>query len=54
MGKKNKKLSPAELAAQQEAMEAAQIQQAFEQGTNTLRDLIKNALEKYNEKTEAK
>ena len=39
MGKK-KKLTAAEIAAQNEAMEAAQIQQAFEQGTNTLRDLI--------------
>ena len=35
-----KKLTAAEIAAQNEAMEAAQIQQAFEQGTNTLRDLI--------------
>ena len=38
MARKN--LTPAEIAAQAEAMEAAQIQQAFEQGTNTLRDLI--------------
>ena len=37
---KKKKLTAAEIAAQNEAMEAAQIQQAFEQGTNTLRDLI--------------
>ena len=35
-----KKLTEAELAAQAEAAEAARIQQAFEQGTNTLRDLI--------------
>ena len=33
-------MTAAELAAQAEAMEAAQIQQAFERGTNTLRDLI--------------
>ena len=33
-------MSPAEIAAQAEAMEAAEIQRAFEQGTNTLRDLI--------------
>ena len=37
---KKKKLTPAEIAAQAEAMEMAEIQQAFEQGTNTLRDLI--------------
>lgn len=37
---KKRELTPAEIAAQQEAMEAAKIQQAFEQGTNTLRDLI--------------
>ena len=37
---KRRQLTPAEIAAQQEAMEAARIQQAFEQGTNTLRDLI--------------
>jgi len=37
---KKKQLTAAELAAQKEAMEAAEIQQAFEQGTNTLRDLI--------------
>ncbi len=41
MGKK--KLTPAEIAAQAEAMEAAEIQHAFEQGTNTLRDLISPA-----------
>ena len=40
MGKKKKKLSAAEIAAQAEAMEMAEIQKAFEQGTNTLRDLI--------------
>lgn len=39
MGKK-KKLTPAEIAAQADALEQAEIQQAFEQGTNTLRDLI--------------
>ena len=39
MGKK-KKLTAAEIAAQNEAIEAAEIQRAFEQGTNTLRDLI--------------
>ena len=38
--KKNKKLSAAEIANQAEAMELAEIQKAFEQGTNTLRDLI--------------
>ena len=38
--KKNKKLTAAEIAAQAEAMELAEIQRAFEQGTNTLRDLI--------------
>ena len=37
---KKKQLSAAEIAAQNEAMEAAEIQKAFEQGTNTLRDLI--------------
>ena len=42
MGKK-KQLTPAEIAAQAEAMEAAEIQHAFEQGTNTLRDLISPA-----------
>ena len=40
MGRKKKQLTAAEIAAQQEAMEAAEIQRAFEQGTNTLRDLI--------------
>ncbi len=40
MGKKKKQLSAAEIAAQNEAMEAAEIQRAFERGTNTLRDLI--------------
>ena len=39
MGKK-KKLTAVEIAAQAEAMEMAEIQRAFEQGTNTLRDLI--------------
>ena len=39
MGKK-KRLTAAEIAAQNEAREAAEIQKAFEQGTNTLRDLI--------------
>ena len=38
--KKNKKLTAAEIAVQAEAMELAEIQRAFEQGTNTLRDLI--------------
>ena len=33
-------MSPAEIAAQAEVMEAQEIQRAFEQGTNTLRDLI--------------
>ena len=37
---KKKQLTPAEIAAQAEAMEMAEIQRAFEQGTNTLRDLI--------------
>ena len=37
---KKKQLSPAEQAAQAQVMEAAEIQRAFEQGTNTLRDLI--------------
>ena len=40
MAKKKKQLTAAEIAAQNEAMEAAEIQRAFEQGTNTLRDLI--------------
>ncbi len=35
-----KKMSPTEIAAQAEAMEVAEIQRAFEQGINTLRDLI--------------
>ncbi|MBR3252703.1 DUF87 domain-containing protein [Candidatus Saccharibacteria bacterium] len=38
--KKKGKLSAAEIAAQAEALELAEIQKAFEQGTNTLRDLI--------------
>ena len=37
---RKRQLTPAEIAAQAEAMEMAEIQQAFEQGTNTLRDLI--------------
>ena len=37
---KKRQLTAAEIAAQNEAMEAAEIQHAFEQGTNTLRDLI--------------
>ena len=37
---KRRQLTAAEIAAQNEAMEQAEIQQAFEQGTNTLRDLI--------------
>ena len=37
---KKKELTPAQIAEQAAAMEAAEIQQAFEQGTNTLRDLI--------------
>ncbi|MBR0424082.1 DUF87 domain-containing protein [Candidatus Saccharibacteria bacterium] len=40
MSKKKKKLTAAEIASQAEAMEMAEIQKAFEQGTNTLRDLI--------------
>ncbi len=40
---KKRQLTPAEIAAQAEAMEAAEIQRAFEQGTNTLRDLISPA-----------
>lgn len=39
MGKK-RQLTPQEIAAQQEAAEAARVQRIFEQGTNTLRDLI--------------
>ena len=38
--KKKRELTAAEIAAQNEALEAAEIQRAFEQGTNTLRDLI--------------
>ena len=37
---KKRQPTQAELQAQQEAMEAARLQQVFEQGTNTLRDLI--------------
>ncbi len=37
---KKRQLTAAEIAAQNEAMEAQEIQRAFEQGTNTLRDLI--------------
>ena len=37
---KKRQPTAAEIAAANEAMEAAEIQQAFEQGTNTLRDLI--------------
>ena len=37
---KNKQLTAAEIAAQAQAMEEAEIQQAFEQGITTLRDLI--------------
>ena len=37
---KKKKLSAVEIAAQAEALELQEIQKAFEQGTNTLRDLI--------------
>ena len=37
---RKKQPTQAELAAQAEAMEMARVQQAFEQGTNTLRDLI--------------
>ncbi len=40
---KKRKLTQADLAAQAEAMEMARVQQAFEQGTNTLRDLISPA-----------
>ena len=40
MARKKQQLTAAEIAAQNEAMEAAEIQKAFEQGTNTLRDLI--------------
>ena len=37
---RKKQLTPMEIAAQNEAMEAMEVQHAFEQGTNTLRDLI--------------
>ena len=37
---RKKEPTPAEIQAQKEAMEAARLQQVFEQGTNTLRDLI--------------
>lgn len=37
---KKQRFTEAELALQAQAMEAAEIQQAFEKGTNTLRDLI--------------
>ena len=40
MAKKNKQLTAVDIAQQAEAMEMAEIQRAFEQGTNTLRDLI--------------
>ncbi len=40
MSKKKRQLTPAEIAAQAEAAEMAEIQKIFEQGTNTLRDLI--------------
>lgn len=40
MPKKPKKLTAAELAAQAQSMEEAEIQRAFEQGITTLRDLI--------------
>ncbi len=40
MGRKKNQLTAAEIASQAEAMEMAEIQRAFEQGTNTLRDLI--------------
>ena len=40
MARKKKKLTAVQIAAQAEAMELAEIQRAFEQGTNTLRDLI--------------
>ncbi len=38
--KKNRQLSAAQIAAQAQAMEEAEIQRAFEQGITTLRDLI--------------
>ncbi len=37
---KKRQLTQAEIDARNEAMEAARLQQVFEQGTNTLRDLI--------------
>ena len=37
---KKRQLTQAEINAQNEAMEAARLQQVFEQGTNTLRDPI--------------
>jgi len=37
---KKQKMTAVDIAAQAEAMEMAEIQKAFEQGTNTLRDLI--------------
>ena len=40
MPKKNQQLSAAEIAAQAQALEDAEIQHAFEQGITTLRDLI--------------
>ena len=40
MSKKQQPLSAAEIAAQAQAMEDAEIQRAFEQGITTLRDLI--------------
>ena len=40
MARRNKQMSAAEMQAQAAALEAQRIQQAFEQGTNTLRDLI--------------
>ena len=40
MAKKNKQLSASQIAAQSQYNEDLQIQQAFEQGINTLRDLI--------------
>ena len=39
--KNNKQLTAAEIAAQAQAMEEAEIQRAFEQGITTLRDLSK-------------
>lgn len=40
MARKNKQPTAADIAAQSQAAEAAEIQQAFEQGITTLRDLI--------------